>query len=199
MAPKHHNPQSKNIYHGYFPFLESDPSHKEFIDLGRPIEEISEWERKGCALYEKNPWPEGEYEEIQETFEKHYRVMHGVAMQLIRCLALGLGKKAEYFDPWFKDECSSTLRGIHYMPRSAESLALLNEDQKKLVTPEHTDTGFITLLSTFMYPGLQVLINGEYRDISPAANSIVVNIGDTLEQISNFQIKSTKHRVLDIG
>lgn len=43
------------------------------------------------------------------------------------------------------------------------------------------------------------MIGDEYMDIKPAPNSIVVNIGDTLEQISGHKIKSTKHRVLDIG
>jgi isopenicillin N synthase-like dioxygenase len=128
MAPRHHNPSSKNIYHGYFPFLDSDSSHKEFIDIGRPFSDISEWESKGCSLYEPHPWVEGENEEIRETLDEHYKVMHRLAMRLIRCMALGLGKKADYFDPWFEKECSSTLRGIHYMPRSEESLSKLTPE-----------------------------------------------------------------------
>ena len=60
----------------------------------------------------------------------------------------------------------------------------MDETELKLVTPEHSDSGFVTLLSTFMYHGLQVLIDGEYRSIKPIENAIVVNIGDTLEQIS---------------
>jgi len=44
-----------------------------------------------------------------------------------------------------------------------------------------------------------VKINGAYRNIKPAKNAIIVNIGDTLERISNYEIKATKHRVLDIG
>lgn len=106
--------------------MEGDASHKEFLDLGRSIEDISEWEKNGCPLYEANPWVKGESEDIKETFENHYKVMHSLALTLIRCLALGLGKKAEFFDPWFKDECSSTLRAIHYMPRSEGKLSKLS-------------------------------------------------------------------------
>lgn len=43
----------------------------------------------------------------------------------------------------------------------------MSKEDFKMVTPEHTDSGFITLLTTFMYPGLQVEINGEYRSIKP--------------------------------
>ena len=30
LALKHYNPKNKNLYHGYFPFLEKDVAHKEF-------------------------------------------------------------------------------------------------------------------------------------------------------------------------
>ena len=121
--------------------------------------------------------------------------MHGLAMKLISCFGIGLGKRADYFDPWFKSQCSSTFRGIHYKPRVKTADGYTH----KLVTPEHTDSGFITLLSTFMYPGLEVEINGEYKPIKPIKNAIVVNIGDMLEEISGYQVKATSHRVVDIG
>lgn len=44
----HFGPGNSNIYHGYFPFLDNDPSHKEFYDMGRPYADYSEWEREGC-------------------------------------------------------------------------------------------------------------------------------------------------------
>ena len=205
MAPKHFNPENNNIYHGYFPFIENDISHKEFLDQGRPnFEEISEWERNGCPLYEKNPWTEifdegSELNWIKKTFDDQFYLMHNLARTLISCLAIGLGKKGDYFDPWFKDECSAIMRGIHYTPREENSDLELSEQERKLVTPEHTDSGFITLLSTFMFPGLEVEINGEYQPIKPVENAIVVNIGDTLEALSGNQIKATRHRVRDIG
>ena len=69
----------------------------------------------------------------------------------------------------------------------------------ELVTPEHADSGFITLLSTFMFQGLEVEINGEYLPIKPVKDAVIVNIGNMLEKISNYQIKATLHRVRDIG
>jgi len=70
----------------------------------------------------------------------------------------------------------------------------------KLTTPEHTDSGFLTLLSTFNYPGLQVDIGGGvYKSIKPRPNVLVVNIGNMLSRITNNELKATWHRVLDIG
>ena len=196
MALKHFNGRNKNIYHGYFPFLDSDPSHKEFYDMGRPIGDISDWEAKGCPLYEPNPWFEGSTEEqdaILSTFEANFKIMHSVALKTLRSLSSSLGKSSNYFDPWFKDECSSEFRAIHYKPREAGKGHTLSQDEHRLVTPPHTDSGFVTLLSTFMYKGLQVEIDGKYRSIQPVKNALVMNIGDTLERISGHKIRATRH------
>ena len=65
LAPKHFNSENENIYHGYFPFLQNDPSLKEFYDMARPFKDISDFERAGCKLYEENPWL------TQEMLDKH--------------------------------------------------------------------------------------------------------------------------------
>ena len=74
-------------------------------------------------------------------------------MQLI---AIGLGKERHYFDKWFLKNSLSTFRTIHYLPRSAtgKKSDKLDAKNKKLTTPEHADSGFLTLLTTFGYPGL---------------------------------------------
>ena len=202
MGLKHHNPENSNIYAGYHPFLAGDVSHKEILDTMRPMGDFSDWERNGCSLYEETPWTnefDSEYAWIRETFEGHFKTMHTLALTLIRCFAIGLGKRVDYFDAWFKDECASMLRGIHYKPRKFDEKSPLSAVERELVTPEHADSGFITLLSTFMYPGLEVEINGRYEAIKPEPNAIVVNVGLTLEAISDYRIKATYHRVRDIG
>lgn len=42
-------------------------------------------------------------------------------------------------------------------------------------------------------------IDGQYRSIKPAKDVFIVNIGETLQKISNMKIKATRHRVIDIG
>ncbi|KAL4355105.1 hypothetical protein GQ457_06G027270 [Hibiscus cannabinus] len=61
----------------------------------------------------------------------------------------------------------------------------------------HTDAGGIILLfQDPMVGGLQILKNGEWIDVPPMRHSIVINLGDQLEVISNGRYKSVEHRVI---
>jgi hypothetical protein len=53
---KHFKLENPNLYRGYFPFIDNDPSHKEMFDIGRPLSDIGEEEKLSCILYEENPW-----------------------------------------------------------------------------------------------------------------------------------------------
>ena len=41
--------------------------------------------------------------------------------------------------------------------------------------------------------------DGKYRSVRPEKNNLVVNIGTLLSKITNYRLKATMHRVLDIG
>ncbi|XAR53825.1 Aminocyclopropanecarboxylate oxidase [Bertholletia excelsa] len=61
----------------------------------------------------------------------------------------------------------------------------------------HTDAGGIILLfQDDKVSGLQLLKEGEWIDVPPMRHSIVVNLGDQLEVITNGKYKSVMHRVL---
>jgi isopenicillin N synthase-like dioxygenase len=38
-----------------------------------------------------------------------------------------------------------------------------------------------------------------YKSVKPHPNTIIVNLGDMFSRITNYTLKATKHRVLDIG
>ena len=42
-------------------------------------------------------------------------------------------------------------------------------------------------------------LNGKYVSVKPQYNQLVVNVGDIMSRITNFTLKATRHRVLDIG
>jgi isopenicillin N synthase-like dioxygenase len=86
------------------------------------------------------------------------------------------------------------------LPRKAGVVdsSKLSAESFKLTTPAHKDSGFITILSTLGFPGLEVLINGEFKAVRPKENHLVVNLGLTFEQMTNGHYKATTHRVLDI-
>ncbi|EYU27739.1 hypothetical protein MIMGU_mgv1a010275mg [Erythranthe guttata] len=61
----------------------------------------------------------------------------------------------------------------------------------------HTDAGGIILLfQDDKVSGLQLLKDGDWVDVPPMRHSIVINIGDQLEVITNGKYKSVMHRVI---
>ncbi|KAF5741405.1 ACC oxidase 3 [Tripterygium wilfordii] len=61
----------------------------------------------------------------------------------------------------------------------------------------HTDAGGIILLfQDDKVSGLQLLKDGQWIDVPPMRHSIVINLGDQLEVISNGKYKSVEHRVI---
>ena len=89
-------------------------------------------------------------------YEAHYNSMHKLSLKLLEYLAVGLGLDRFYFHSWFEKDSLSTYRAIHILPRAANIVdsSKLNQNDFKLTTPEHQDSGFLTLLTTFGYPGL---------------------------------------------
>ncbi|NP_001310795.1 1-aminocyclopropane-1-carboxylate oxidase [Ziziphus jujuba] len=61
----------------------------------------------------------------------------------------------------------------------------------------HTDAGGIILLfQDDKVSGLQLLKDGQWIDVPPMRHSIVINLGDQLEVITNGKYKSIMHRVI---
>ncbi|VVU95535.1 2OG-Fe(II) oxygenase superfamily [seawater metagenome] len=198
---KSHNSSNSNIYRGMAPFLDNDESHKEIFDMGLPLSEISESEKK-YPLYEDTPFPKGNsfYKGLELYYHEQFQNRLNLGFKIIRYIAEGMGKEKNYFDNLFSDSLS-TFRTIYYKPRSQSTVKqdLLSQEELKLTTPEHTDSGFITILSTFGFPGLEILVDGKYKSIKPEKDSLLINLGTCLSKMTNNKLKATKHRVMDIG
>jgi aminocyclopropanecarboxylate oxidase len=63
----------------------------------------------------------------------------------------------------------------------------------------HLDAGgLILLLQDYEVDGLQVLKDGSWFDVKPIPHTIVIDIGDQLEVMTNGQCKSMWHHVISI-
>ncbi|XP_052169962.1 1-aminocyclopropane-1-carboxylate oxidase homolog 1-like [Diospyros lotus] len=59
----------------------------------------------------------------------------------------------------------------------------------------HSDTTFLTVLLQDTVGGLQILHDNQWVDVPPVHGSLIANIGDLMQIISNDKFKSVEHKV----
>ncbi|OJJ50993.1 hypothetical protein ASPZODRAFT_57028 [Penicilliopsis zonata CBS 506.65] len=144
-----------------------------------------------------NRWPdhlddEGkEFKVVMQSFFEQCKSLH---TQIMRAIAMGMNLPEHFFDE-FVDVGDNNLRLLHYPPVSK---AVFAQNPGQVRAGEHSDYGSITLLFQDNRGGLQVRSpKGTFVDVTPIADTIVVNAGDLLARWSNDTIKSTRHRVIE--
>ena len=133
-------------------------------------------------------WPSAEFRDLMQRF---YREALGAAHAIQRELASELGVPDDFFVRAHTGE-NVTLRLLHYPSSGVETV-----EAEQMGAGAHTDYGFLTLLFQDDVGGLQVIdVSGNWIDVPPVDEAIVVNSGDLLERWTNCKYKSTVHRVL---
>lgn len=123
---------------------------------------------------------------FREDVLAYYQHIKAIGHQLFRAFALALGLEETYFDAHLRHP-PSQLRLIHY-PFDAEA-----EDRPGIGS--HTDYECFTLLYVTA-PGLQVVNKeGEWVDVPLIDGTLIMNISDMMEIMSNGRYVATKHRV----
>lgn len=111
-----------------------------------------------------------------------------------RRLLTAIARVLDLAPDFFEDKVqlgNSVLRVIHYPPMPAQPT-------ESVRAGAHEDINVITLLLGAEEPGLQVLTRqGEWLGVNPAPGSMVVNVGDMLQRLTNGALRSTTHRVVN--
>lgn len=158
---------------------------KEFFQLGQYLDEDHPLKDK----YPDNPFVE-ETPEFSILGKELYKAFEKSGGHLLNAIAAHLNLPVDYFDQKINDG-TSILRSIHYPPITEEPRSAIRAEQ-------HEDINLITLLVGASAGGLQLLnAEGEWLDITPGENEIVINVGDMLQRLTNNYLKSTTHRVVN--
>ncbi len=154
---------------------------KEFFQIGQ--------ETAAMGLMDRNPQV-AEVPEFMTLGMQLYRAFEEKGNSLLRAIAIHLGLPEDYFAAFTKDGVS-ILRAIHYPPISSEPASAIRAEQ-------HEDINLITLLVGASAGGLQLQhADGEWQEIVPENDEIVINVGDMLQRLTNNYLKSTTHRVVN--
>ena len=174
---------------GYTPFgieTAKDSKHfdlKEFWHVGRELPPGHPF----AKYMAPNIWVD-EIPGFRETTLSLYQSFDALGRRLLAPIARNLGLPANYFDDKV-NLGNSILRVIHYPPMPPEPTPSVRAGA-------HEDINVITLLLGAEEPGLEVQSKkGEWLPINPAPGSLVCNVGDMLQRLTNMHLRSTTHRV----
>jgi len=127
---------------------------------------------------------------FNETLYEVYKNFQKSGTALLRAIALYLGLDEYFFDGYVHNG-NSILRCIHYPPISREPDSAIRAEQ-------HEDINLITLLVGASADGLEILTKqNSWVAVTSLPDQIVVNVGDMLQRLTNNQLRSTTHRVIN--
>ena len=131
-----------------------------------------------------------ELPEFAPGFKYAYQELERIGRELLKAIAIYLDLDSNYFEPWVKGG-NSILRAIHYPP-------ITQDPGDSVRAGQHEDINLITLLMGASAEGLEVLNKqNEWIGITAIPGSLVVNVGDMLQRLTNGVMKSTTHRVVN--
>ena len=187
---KYHVPGSGGA-RGYTAFgveTAKDSKHfdlKEFWHIGREIADDCKYRE----VMPPNLWPE-EVPEFRSLGYGLYCALDQLGAKVLSALALHIGLPGDYFADK-TDSGNSILRPIHYPPITADNIPNVRAGA-------HEDINLITLLVGASAAGLEVKSKqGDWVPFTSDADTIVVNIGDMLQRLTNHVYPSTTHRVVN--
>jgi len=171
--------------------IESPPDLFEAFNVGP--EEVPEGvsTQELADFFQPNLWPEAPAG-FRTTWLTYWRACEELGRVLLDVFARALDLPDRWFRP-FVTRGPSVMRANNYpvQPPTAPP------QDGQLRMGAHSDYGSLTILLADPVPGLQIRSpEGQWTDVVPLEDSLVVNIGDLLAEWTNDRWHSTVHRVV---
>lgn len=135
--------------------------------------------------------------ELKEQAMEYYRLANGLAAELLGWVEQHTPADiaANYSCPlssMIDDSQKTLLRVLHYPPFNG------TEEPGAIRAAAHEDINLLTILPAANEPGLQVKgSDGEWMDVPCDFGTLIINIGDMLQEASRGYYPSTTHRVIN--
>ncbi|KAJ4288077.1 hypothetical protein N0V90_012094 [Kalmusia sp. IMI 367209] len=130
---------------------------------------------------------------FKETLDDFYSQCLTLGLNVLKCLAMAMDLGDTFFDNITK-KADPQLRLIHYP--SIERKVVEQEGHARIIP--HTDFGLCTLLFQDDVGGLEVdpFHTGDFKPALPKRGTVLINIADLLQRLTNDRCRSTIHRVV---
>ncbi|WP_018153109.1 2OG-Fe(II) oxygenase family protein [Leeia oryzae] len=195
----------ESIYREWLAFFDGEAKHAYAFDRDKQdgffSTEISET-AKGHSkkdikeYYHYYPW--GRYPtEVPDTASRYYGIANQLAQELLGWVEQNTPAdvKARFSMPlpqMIQDSRKTLLRVLRYPPLTGQ------EDPGAIRAAAHEDINLLTVLPAANEPGLQVKgTDGQWYDVPCDFGTLVINIGDMLQEASGGYYPSTTHRVIN--
>lgn len=137
-------------------------------------------------LHGPNQWPD-EPAALRPAVEAWMAAATDLGHRLLAAMARGLGLGDDWFARHLTSDPTVLFRIFRYppVPGAAGGWGVA----------EHTDYGLLTLLAQDDRGGLEVRTREGWVEVPPTPGSLVCNIGDMLDRMTEGRYRSTPHRV----
>lgn len=155
---------------------------KEFWQLGRPGWNHPQYGENPAVL---------EVAELIPTLNDLYERLDALGQTLLQAAAMHIDEPADRFAS-LATNSDTIVRVLYYPPLEGPI------EPGAVRSAAHEDINFITLLSAATSGGLELLRrDGSWMPVHTGFDTIVVDAGDMLQNITNGLYKSTTHRVVN--
>nr|CAD1828811.1 unnamed protein product [Ananas comosus var. bracteatus] len=129
----------------------------------------------------------GEFALFRDLVNQYCKHMARIARTIFDAMAIDLKLTGDQSSSYLSEH-DGTFRVYRY-PRRPENCDNLGMEA-------HTDSSVLSILNEDDVGGLQILHRGEWLDVKPIADTLIVNLGDMMQGISSDRYKSVEHRVV---
>jgi isopenicillin N synthase-like dioxygenase len=188
-----HMSRGGRAWRGYFPvggeLTSGQPDLKEGLYFGTELDDDHPRVRAGTPMHGRNLFPDGP--EFRASVLAYMSALEAAGQQVLSLMAEGLHLPGNYFLQRLTADPTVLFRIFRYPPDEAA--------REGWGVGAHTDYGLLTLLQQDTVGGLQILNRDRWVDVPPLAGSLVCNVGDMLERLTNGRYLSALHRAKNLS